>query len=90
MNLLLTIEVICYIGIIGLEIYWQTHGNRNERRFALLQVATLSLIVITVGVLNYSPEYPFGLVAVVVSVFLIWIIVYPIARWAYRQFFPPN
>jgi hypothetical protein len=90
MDLLLVIEAIGYFGIIGLEIYWQIHGIRNERRFALLQVASLSLIVITVGLLNYSPKYPFGLVAVVTSVFLLWIIVYPIARWIYRQFFPPK
>ncbi len=90
MNLLVTIEVICYFGILGLEVYWQIHGVRNERRFALLQVASLSLIVITVGVFNYSPEYPFGLVAVVISVFLLWIIVYPTARWIYRQFFTPK
>ncbi len=90
MNPLLTIEVVCYFGIIGLEVYWQIHGTRNEQHFALLQVATLSLMVITVGVLNYSPEYPFGLIAVVVLVFLLWIIVYPIARWAYKQFFPPK
>lgn len=90
MSLLLTIEVICYFGLIGLEVFWQIHGVRNERRFALLQVATLSLIVITVGLLNYSPEYPFGLVAVVISVFLLWIVGFPIARWIYRQFFPPK
>jgi len=81
-------ETVGYFGIIGLEIYLQIHGIRNEQRFALLQVACLSLIVITVGLFNYSPEYPFGLVAVDISVFLLWIVVYPIARWIYRQFFP--
>ena len=90
MEQLLVIETIGYFGIIGLEIYWQIHGVRNERRFALLQVASLSLIVITVGLFNYSPEFPFGFVAVVISVFLLWIIVYPITRWIYRQFFPSS
>ena len=90
MNQILIIETIGYFGLIGLEIYWQIHGVRNEQRFALLQVASLSLIVITVGLFSYSPEYPFGLVAIVISVFLLWIIVYPIAGWFYRQFFPPK
>ena len=87
MKQLLISETIGYFGIIGLEIYWQIHGVRNEQRFALLQVASLSLIVITVGLFNYSPEYPFGLIATIISVFLLWIIVYPIARWVYRQIF---
>jgi hypothetical protein len=75
MEQLLIIEMICYFGIIGLEIYWQIHGVRNERRFALLQVASLSLIVITVGLFNFSPQFPFGLFALVTSVFLLWTIV---------------
>jgi|RhiMetdeSRZDD1v2_1073273.scaffolds.fasta_scaffold115515_3 hypothetical protein len=93
MGQILIIEVIGYFGIIGLEIYWQIHGIRNEQRFALLQVATLTLIMITAGLNAYlsSPNpYPFGLLALSIGTLAFMIIGYPITRWIYRQFFPPK
>ncbi|HKY54583.1 MAG TPA: hypothetical protein VJM08_09770 [Anaerolineales bacterium] len=93
MNHLLFIETIAYFGIIGLEIYWQIHGVRNERRFALLQVASLSLIIITTGLGAYFSSfhpYPFGLIALSIGVIVFAAIGYPLSRWIYRQAFPPN
>jgi hypothetical protein len=93
MNLLLRIEVLCFFGIIGLEIYWQIHGVRNEQRFALLQVASLTLIMITAGLdahLSSPNPYPFGLLALSIGTFLFMIFGYPITRWIYRQVFPPK
>jgi hypothetical protein len=91
MRLFIIIEVIGYFGLIGLEVFWQIHGVRNEQRFALLQVATLSLIMITAGLNAYlSSPYPFGLVVGTIGTIVFAIIGYPIFRWAYRQFFPPK
>ncbi len=90
MRPIIIIEVICYFGVILLQIFWGIRGVLTEQRFALFQVASLSLIMITVGLFDYSPEYPFGLIAISIAVFLFWIIGYPMARWIYRQVFPPK
>jgi len=91
MRQILLIETICYFGLIGLEIYWQIHVERNERRFALLQVASLTLIMLTAGLdanLSLPHPYPFGLLAISIGAILFAVIGYPIARWIYRQVFP--
>jgi hypothetical protein len=87
MRLLLVIEVIGYFGVLLLQIIWGIRGILTEQRFALLQVASLTLIMITVVLLSFSPEYPFGLLAGSIGTVIFGIIGYPIARWLYRQIF---
>ena len=88
MRAILIVEVIGYFGIILLQIIWGIRGLLTEQRFALFQVASLSLIMITVVLSSYLPEYPFGLVAGSIGTVLFSVIGYPIARWIYRQMFP--
>ena len=90
MRLMLIIEIVGYFGILALQVFWAIHGILTEQRFALFQVGSLTLIIITVGLFNYSPEFPFGLIAISIAVFLLWVIGYPMARWIYRQIFPPK
>jgi hypothetical protein len=90
MTKLLVIEVIGYFGIILLQAAWAIRGELTEQRFALLQVASLSLIVITVVLFSSSPEYPFGLVAGSLGVIVFTILGYPAARWIYRQMRSPK
>ena len=88
MSQILLIEIICYFGIIVLLPILAVRGILTEQLFALLQVAPLTLILIT-ALLNYSsPGYPFGLLAGSVGTIVFTIIGYPIARWLYRQLFP--
>ncbi len=90
MKQILIIEVIGYFGVILLQSIWASRGELTEQRFALFQVASLSLIMITVVLFSSSPEYPFGLLAGSIGVILFSIIGYPILRWVYRQVFPPK
>lgn len=90
MNQLLILEVICYFGVILLQIFWGIRGVLTEQRFALFQVASLSLIMITVVIFSSSPEYPFGLLAGSIGTIIFALIGYPIAQWVYRQVFPPK
>ena len=91
MREILIIEVICYFGIILLQIIWGVRGELTEQRFALFQVAPLTLIMITAGLDAYlSSPYPFGLVVGSIGTIVFAIIGYPIARWIYRQVFPPK
>jgi hypothetical protein len=84
MRLLLIIEIIGYFGVILLQILWGVRRELTEQRFALFQVASLSLLMIT-AVLYYSlPEYPFGLLTGSMATIVFTIIGYPIARWVYR------
>ncbi len=85
MSLILIIEVIGYFGVILLQIIWGIRGVLTEQRFALFQVASLTLIAITAVLYYSSPEYPFGLLAGSIGTILFAIIGYPIARWIYKQ-----
>lgn len=90
MKLLLIIEVIGYFGVVGLQAYWGVHRVLTEQRFALFQVGSLTLIMITAVLYYARPDYPFGLVAGSITTLLFAIIGYPIARWIYRQVLPPK
>ncbi len=90
MRLLLIIEVIGYFGILGLQIYWGIHRVLTEQRFAVFQVVTLSLIMITTVLFYARPEYPFGFLAGSIGTLLFAIVGYPVFRWLYRQMPPPE
>ncbi len=90
MTPILIIEVIGYFGILALQGFWYARGELTEQRFALFQVASLSLIMITSVIFSSSPEYPFGLLAGSIGTIVFAVIGYPIARWIYRQVFPPK
>ena len=90
MQQILVIEVIGYFGVLVLQSLWAARGELTEQRFALLQVATLSLIMITVVLFSSSPEYPFGLLVGSFGTMLFSVIGYLIARWIYKQVFPPK
>ena len=90
MRLLLLIEVIGYFGVLGLQIYWGIHGLLTERRFAVFQVGSISLIMITASLYYSSPGYPFGLLVGSLATILFAVIGYPFCRWLYRQVFPPR
>jgi len=90
---ILMIEVIGYFGILALQGFWYARKELTEQRFALFQVAPLTLIMITAGLDAYlsSPHpYPFGLLALSIGTIVFAIIGYPIARWIYRQTLPPK
>lgn len=90
MTPILIIEVICYFGILALQGFWYARGELTEQRFALFQVAPLTLIMITAGLdayLSSSHSYPFGLLAFSIGTIIFAIIGYPLARWIYRQLF---
>jgi hypothetical protein len=89
MKEILIVEVIGYFGVILLQIIWFVRGELTEQRFALFQVATLTLIMITAGLDAYlSSRYTFGLVMVSIGTIVFAFVGYPIARWIYRQVFP--
>ncbi len=93
MKFLIIIEVLSYFGLLFLQVFWGIRGILTEQRFALFQIAFLSLILITVGMDAYfsSPHpYPFGLLVGSVSTIIFASIGYPLARWVYRQIFPPK
>ena len=93
MRLILIIEVISYFGIILLQIIWGIRRVLTEQRFALFQVASLTLIMLTAGLFAYfsSPGHPlFGLVVGIIVTIVFSIIGYPILRWVYRQISPPS
>jgi hypothetical protein len=88
MKQLLIIEVIGYFGIILLQSVWAARGELTEQRFALFQVASLTLIIITVVLFSYSSPLGFLMGSIATTIFAI--LGYPIARWIYRQVFPPK
>jgi hypothetical protein len=90
MRLMLIFEIIGYFGILALQIFWAIRGILTEKRFALFQVASLGLIMITAVLYYSSPKFPFGFVTGTIATVIFFIIGYPIARWAYRQIFPPK
>jgi|WetSurMetagenome_2_1015567.scaffolds.fasta_scaffold1304010_1 hypothetical protein len=90
MKQILMIEVIGYLGIILLQAIWAVRGELTEQRFAIFQVAALSLLMITVVLFSSTPEYPFGLFAGIFATFLFCVIGYPILRWVFRQVSPPK
>jgi uncharacterized membrane protein YdjX (TVP38/TMEM64 family) len=82
------IEVIGFFGILLLEAIWGVRGELTERRFALLPVASLSLIMITGGLDAYlSSPYPFGLLVLIIGIILSSLIEYLLLRYLYRQSF---
>ncbi len=90
---ILIIEVIGYFGILALQGFWYARGELTEQRFALFQVAPITLIMITAGLdayLSLAHPYPFGLLALSIGTIIFAIIGYPIFRWVYRQVFPPK
>ena len=88
MSLLIVVEVFGCFGMLGLCIYLQLVGRLTRQRFGLFQIAPISLIVLTVGILNFSAEFPFGFVAILMANVGIWIIGYPLAKWAYVEILP--
>ncbi len=88
MRLLLAIEIIGYFGELGLQAYWGIRGLLTEQRFALLQVATISLILITANLYYAEPGYPFGVLVGSIATLVFMVVGYPVARWLYRQVFP--
>ena len=93
MRMILNIEVICYFGLILFQIILAVRGLLTEQLFALLQVAFISLIMITAGLdanLSSPHPYPFGLLTGSIGTIVFAVIGYPIARWIYRQVFPPK
>ena len=85
MHQLLVLETLGYFGVILVQIIWNVRGELTEQRFALFQVASLSLIMITAVLSSALPEYPFGLLAGSIGTIVFAIIGYPLARWIYRQ-----
>jgi hypothetical protein len=93
MGQILIFEVLGYFGILLVQVFWHVRGELTERRFALFQVSSLTLIIITAGLDAYlsSPRpYPFGLIAISIGTMVFAVMGYPIARWIYRQMFPPK
>jgi hypothetical protein len=90
MDSILIVEIVGYFGIILLQVFWGIRGELTEQRFALFQVAPLSLILISVVLLNASPEFPFGFLMGSIGTLVFSIIGFPISRWIYRQVFPPK
>jgi len=89
MRPILILEVIGFFGILLLQIIWGARGALTERRFALLPVLSLSLIMITAGLDAYlTSPYPFGLAALIVAITLFSILGYLLLRYVYRQSFP--
>ncbi len=62
MRSILIIQVTGFIGVLLLETIWGIRRELTERRFALLPVASLSLMVITTG-LDASLSPPLILLA---------------------------
>ncbi|MEW6402319.1 MAG: hypothetical protein AB1649_11000 [Chloroflexota bacterium] len=93
MSPILIIEVAGYFGILALQGFWHARGELTEQRFAIFQIAPLTIIIMTAGLDAYlsSPQpYPFGLLAMSIGTIIFAVIGYPIARWVYRQIFPPK
>lgn len=93
MSQVLIIELVCYVGVIVLLIFWGIRGILTEQLFAAFLAAPLSLIIITAGLDAYlsSPDpYPFGLIVSSIGSLVSTILSYLIARWGYRQIFPPK
>jgi len=93
MSQVLIPEVVCYAGVIALLIFWGIRGKLTEQLFAVFLVAPLGLILITAGLdaNRSSPDpYPFGLIALSIGTLVATIMAYVIARWLYRQIFPPQ
>jgi hypothetical protein len=87
-RLILMIEVICFFDVLLLEVIWGARGELTERRFALLPVVSLNLIVITAGLDAYlSDPYPFGLIVGTIGIILSSGIGYLLLRYVYRQSF---
>lgn len=87
MRYILIIELIGYFGIIWLQGIWYQRRELTENRFALYQVTYLSLLILTAFVYYSSVEYVIN--GAILST-LCWIIGYPVAKWIYRQSFPPK
>jgi ABC-type Fe3+ transport system permease subunit len=88
MMLILYSEIIGYFGIIWLQGIWYKRGELTENRFALFQVAYWSFFIMT-AFLAISTTVVVTIMGVVLSL-LCWIIGYPMAKWIYRQVFPPK
>ncbi len=83
MAVLLVVEGAGYLGMLWLQASWRRQGVLTANRFALFQVAFLSLFVLTVSLIAV-PRMDGKLIGTVLSL-LLWPIGYPFARWLYRQ-----
>ncbi|NOH04307.1 MAG: hypothetical protein HND47_21205 [Chloroflexi bacterium] len=88
-----TLFVVNMIGLFGICIYFALMRRANqltENRFALLSVAYLSyFLVSSIGSMpDADPETSIEFIFILIV--LTWVIGYPVARWIYRQFFPPK
>lgn len=91
MTQILILEAMGYFALLALQAFWHARGELTEQRFALFQVVPLTLIMITAGLDAYlSTPDPFGLLAVSIGSIVFAVVGYLIARWIYRQVFPPN
>jgi hypothetical protein len=90
MKQILMIELIGYFGILLLQAIWAVRGTLTEQRFALFQVAALSLIMFTVVLFSSTPEYPFGLFAGIFATIVFCLVGYPVLRWVFRHVSPPK
>jgi ABC-type Fe3+ transport system permease subunit len=88
MMLILFVEIVGYFGLLWLQATWYKNGQLTESRFALFQIAYWSLFTIT-AFLAISTTSEVTIIGIIVAV-LLWVLGYPMARWIYRQVFPPK
>jgi len=90
MERILQIEGIIYLGALFFQIYLRKRGKLTAERFAMLFVGPVLLMLVTVTIEGFfSPSpYTFGLIMSVVGDILFVLLIYPFAKWVYRQFFP--
>ena len=86
-HLILTFNLICLIGlVIGIRSWQKKHGRLSEKSFALIMAGYFSFFTVTTFYpllrvnIRVTMLIEFSLLAVC------WGVVYPLARWLYREF----
>jgi hypothetical protein len=85
---LLYFELLVYFGLLWHMGFMRQKGSLTEKYFAIMQLAYISLFILT-GFLLAPPSLGI-LWTLLVTIAALWAIGYPFARWLYRQLFPPR
>lgn len=83
LKILISLVILGYFGMVGVQVWWKKRGILTVNRFVLLQIAYWNLFVILALIaFPVSNNYTFIGIGLII---LLWIGGYPFARWVYKQ-----
>jgi hypothetical protein len=93
MKFLMICDLLCLPGLVWFLVKMKKKGTLNDKRWGLMLVSYLQLTAVIFSQSdltfpNMTKHQIYGtLIAIVFISLILWVIVYPVARWIYREMF---